>query len=157
MTTSVVMAGDGPEPGPPGATVPYTYVPPPFIGDDMALWLEPEEAGYWPSLWINGTAYQVGNSECYIIFDNVILAGWEELLAGGFDGISCADLTPRDFIGNWTEVTTPGIEFFCPDAVLGIEGIETMAAANITCFDDSGTGAAEKGSAKIIFMLAKPK
>jgi len=155
MAPSMLTAGDGPEPGPPGATVPYTYVPPPFIGH-MALWLEPEEEGYPPSLWIEGTAYQVGNSECYITFDDVLLAGWEDLQTGGFNGISCADLKPRDFIGNWTELTAPGVIFVCSDAHLEIEGIEIMAAANIKCFEDS-EGKANSGSAKIIFMLAKPK
>jgi len=157
--TSLVVAGDGPEPGPPTSDVPYVFVPPPFIGD-MTLWLapDPEYAGQ-DGLYISGDAYQVGQSGCMVSFatGGVLIAGAEQLMTGGFAGISCADLRPRDFGGNCSQTTSPGVTFAGCNFDPQQNGwyIQIMTAGNIVCADVNGQ--ANAGSAKIIFMLTAPK
>jgi hypothetical protein len=159
MTTSFALAGgDGPEPGPPDAEVPYTFVPPPFIGQNMVLWLG-EDPGYPEgiALFMSGVASQVGNSDCTLAFNGVLVSGYEDLLSGGFVGVSCADLKPRDFMGNSTQFFSDGVELNCDDISPEYGWyIDIMGVGNIVCVDDT-TGAATAGTARIIFMLSKPK
>lgn len=157
MTTSFTMAGgDGPEPGPPGAEVPYRFVPPPFIGQNMSLNLAPDPSLTGDSLYISGEASQVGNQDCTLTFANVLIAGCEDL--DEFVGISCADLKPRDFMGNSTALFSDGVELLdCNDVTPELGWyIDIMGVGNIVCFDDS-SGEAKNGTARIIFMLSKPK
>lgn len=156
MTPAAVMAGDSPEPGPPTPGVKYTYVAPPFIGDKMHLKLDDVSGDLYL---VEGTACQVGNSECCIRFTNYIIADQSELWSKGLLGISCADLKSKYFHGEFTEVPIVGeVDFVgdCGGFSSEVEGVDFLAVGNIQCVEDAN-GEATEGWARIILMGWAPK
>jgi hypothetical protein len=153
---ALVTAGDSPEPGPPGSDVKYTYVAPPFIGDEMHLKLDDDSGDLYL---VDGTACQVGNRECCLKFTNYIVADYSELVGQGLDNISCADLKSKYFHGEYTEVPILGeVDFVgdCTEYESAVEGVDFIAVGKIRCFEDE-YGKAKEGYARIILMGWAPK